>query len=171
MSLVTFIFGEAYIIVSGGDMIDFMTIIKIIGVILLSSFASSAMVCFIVSFIKTSHTYTTVSIILGTLIGFLVGSYICIGDLPNGVQWVIKCFPPAHAAVLFRQLLMGDAMTTGFADLPESALMEFKNTVGITFEYGQWTSKSWFHILVLVVTGVIFYILAIKNMSRKVKKY
>ncbi len=171
MSLVTFIFGEIYIIANGGEIVSFLTTLKIIGVILLSSFASSAMVCFVVSFVKTSNTYTTISIILGTLIGFLVGAYICIGDLPNGVQWVIKCFPCAHAAVLFRQLLMGEAMAEGFADLPETALTEFKNTVGVTFEYGDWKPEMWFHIVVLIATGIVFYLLAIINMSRKAKKY
>ena len=171
MSFVTFIFGEIYIIANGGELIEWMDILKMIGVILLSSFSSSAMVCFIISFVKTSNTYTTISIILGTLIGFLVGAYICIGDLPEGVQWVIKCFPCAHAAVLFRQLLMGDAMTTGFADLPESALTEFKDTVGVIFEYGDWNPEPWFHVLVLIGTGIIFYLLAILNMSRKAKKY
>lgn len=171
MSIVTFIFGEIYIIANGGEFASFIAIMKVLGVILLSSFASSAMVCFIVSFVKTSNTYTTISIILGTLIGFLVGAYICIGDLPEGVQWVIKCFPCAHAAVLFRQLLMADGMATGFADLPDTALTEFQNKVGVTFEYGNWKPEVWFHVLVLIGTGIVFYLLAIINMSRKAKKY
>lgn len=171
MSIVTLLFGEIYIVANGGEVASFVTIVKVLGVIFLSSFASSAMVCFIVSFVKTINTYTTISIILGTLIGFLIGAYICIGDLPAGVQWVIKCFPCAHAAVLFRQLLMADGMAAGFADLPASALTEFKNTVGVTFEYGSWTPGVWFHIVVLVGTGVLFYLLAIISMSRKAKKY
>ena len=171
MSVVTFIFGEIYIVINDGHMVDIPTMLKVFGVILLSSFASSAMVCFIVSFIKTTNAYTTISIILGTLIGFLVGAYICIGDLPTGVQWVIKCFPCAHAAVLFRQLLMADGMTSAFTDLPDAVFTQFKSKVGVTFEYGGWHPEAYFHILVLVATGVIFYIFAIINMSRKAKKY
>ncbi len=171
MSIVTLIFGEIYIVANGGEMIGIMTMVKVLGVIVLSSFASSAMVCFIVSFVKTSNTYTMISIILGTLIGFLVGAYICIGELPAGVQWVIKCFPCAHAAALFRQLLMGDGMTSGFANLPASALSDFQNKVGVTFTYGSWNPGAWFHVAVLSVTGVVFYLLAIINMSRKAEKY
>lgn len=171
MSLVTFGFGEIYIVAKGGELVGFVTMIKVLGVILLSSFASSAMVCFVVSFIKTNSTYTTVSIILGTLIGFLVGAYIPIGDLPHGVQWVIKCFPCAHAAVIFRQFLMGDAMTLGFDGLPETALAEFKTMTGVTFEYGGWWPGLWFHLAILIGTGVVFYLLAIISMSRKAKKY
>lgn len=171
MSIVIFIFGEVYIIFSGGEMINFDTMIKVLGVILLSSFASSAIVCFIVSFVKTSNAYTTISIILGTLIGFLVGSYITIGNLSETVQWLIKCFPCAHAAVLFRQLLMAEGMASGFSDLPATTLIEFKNELGVTFEYGAWKPGVEFHILVLLITGIVFYFLAIINMSRKAKKY
>lgn len=171
MSIVTLIFGEIYIIASGGEMVGFMTLLKLLGVILLSSFASSAMVCFIVSFVKTGNTYTTISIILGTLIGFLIGAYVAMGELPGGVQWVIKCFPCAHAAVLFRQLLMGDAMDAGFAELPELQRTVFEKEVGVTFDYGDWTAEPWLHILVLVGTGILFYLLAIVSMSRKAKKY
>ncbi len=171
MSIITFLFGEAYIVMKGGELVSFMIGLKILGVILLSCFASSAMVCFIISFVKTSNTYTTISIILGTLIGFLIGAYICIGSLPNGVQWVVKCFPCSHAAALFRQLLMADGMSKGFSNLPHALLTGFKEHVGVNFVYGSWHPKAWFHILVLIGTGVIFYLLAIINMSRKVKKY
>lgn len=171
MTIVTFIFGEIYIIANGGKLIGLITIMKVLGVILLSSFASSAMVCFIISFVKSINTYTTISIILGTLIGFLIGAYICIGNLPKGIQWVIKCFPCAHAAVLFRQILMADGMAEGFADLPDTALTEFQNKVGVTFEYGNWIPKAYFHVIILIATGIIFYILAIISMSRKIKKY
>lgn len=171
MSIITFIVGEIYIVANGGELASFMMILKVLGVIILSAFASSAMVCFIISFVKTGNTYTTISIILGTLIGFLVGAYICIGELPSGVQWVIKCFPCAHAAVLFRQVLMTDGMVEGFADLPAVARTEFEETVGVTFQYGDWQPELWFHIVVLIGTGILFYLLAILNMSRKAKKY
>lgn len=171
MSIITFIVGEIYIVANGGELASFMMILKVLGAIILSAFASSAMVCFIISFVKTGNTYTTISIILGTLIGFLVGAYICIGELPSGVQWVIKCFPCAHAAVLFRQVLMADGMVEGFADLPAVARTEFEETVGVTFQYGDWQPELWFHIVVLIGTGILFYLLAILNMSRKAKKY
>ena len=169
MTIFTLIFGEVYIVAKGGEWLGFVTLAKVFGVVLLSSFASSAMVCFIIAFIKTSSAYTSVSIILGTLIGFLVGSYVCIGNLPSGVQWVIKCFPCAHAAALFRQLLMKDAMASGFADLPASTLTEFKETVGVVFIYGDWQAEPWLHMTVLAGTGVVFYLLAILVISKRNK--
>lgn len=171
MSILTLAFGEVYILIKGGELVEFTVMMKVLGIILLSSFASSAMVCFIVSFLRTSTAYTTVSIILGTLIGFLVGAYIPLGELPNGVQWVVKCFPCAHAATLFRQLLMGKAIDAGFANLPASSYNDFKLELGVTFKYGDWVSEPWLHIVVLVATGIIFYVLALLSLSRKRKHY
>ncbi|CDZ23528.1 ABC-2 type transporter [[Clostridium] cellulosi] len=171
MSILTLAFGEIYILIKGGELVGFPVMMKVLGVILLSSFASSAMVCFVVSFLRTSNAYTTVSIILGTLIGFLVGAYISVGDLPNGVQWVVKCFPCAHAAALFRQLLMGKAMDTGFANLPASSYDKFKLDLGVTYKYGDWVAEPWLHIAVLIATGIIFYAFALLNISRKRNQY
>lgn len=167
MSLIVLVVGEIYIVAKGGEWMSAMTLLKVLGVILLSTFSSSAMVCFIISFVKTTNVYTTISIIIGTLIGFLIGAYITMGALPSGVQWVIKCFPCAHAAVLFRQLMMA----AGLGDVPDVILDKFQEEVGATFTYGSWTAEPWFHILVLVVSGIIFYLLAIVSMSRKAKKY
>lgn len=170
MSIFTLIFGEIYIVLEGGNFVGISMLIEILGVILLSSFASSAMVCFIVSLIKTNNSYTMISILLGTLIGFLVGAYVPIGNLPNGVQWVIKCFPCAHAAAIFRQLLMQDGMAMGFANLPTQALIEFKEKTGVVFVYNSYTVQSWVHILVLAITGIVFYLLATFIMTRKEKQ-
>ena len=41
---------------------------------------------------------------------------------------------------------MADGMATGFADLPDTALTEFQNKVGVTFEYGDWNPEVWFHV-------------------------
>lgn len=167
MTLVTFIMGEIYVVVNGGSAADVVSVLKILGVILISSFAASALVCFIISFVKTINAYTTISIILGTLIGFLVGAYVTIGSLPNGVQNVIRFFPCAHAAALFRKILMNDSMSSGFEGLGGTYLVDFQESVGVIFKYGDHIADTWIHIIVLIGTGVVFYMLAILNMSRK----
>lgn len=170
MSLIVLVIGEAYICIKGGVLLSAPTYLKIFGVMLLSSFASSAMVCFVVSFMRTTASYTTVSIILGTLIGFLVGAYIPIGQLPSGVQNVIRFFPSAHSASLFRQLMMDSLSATSFASLPAAQRAGFEEELGVRFVYGGTTAPAWVSLVVLAGTGVVFYLLAILNMSRKRKK-
>ncbi|MGZ1202082.1 ABC transporter permease [Lactobacillus delbrueckii subsp. bulgaricus] len=167
MSIFTLIFGEIYLGLAGGAVLDIETLLKLFAVIVLSSFASSAIASFIISFLKTNSSYSAASTIVGTLIGFLVGAYIPIGSLPDNVQWLVKYFPCAHSAVLYRQLLMKPAIKANFANQPASVLKEIKEMFGIVFVYDGHTAPAWVSVAVLLVTGVVFYLLAVLVMTRK----
>lgn len=167
MSIFTLIFGEIYLGLAGGAVLDIETLLKLFAVIVLSSFASSAIASFIISFLKTNSSYSAASTIVGTLIGFLVGAYIPIGSLPDNVQWLVKYFPCAHSAVLYRQLLMKPATKANFANQPASVLKEIKEMFGIVFVYNGHIAPAWVSVAVLLVTGAIFYLLAVLVMTRK----
>ena len=119
------------------------------------------------SFFKSETAFSTASTVIGTLIGFLAGIYLPIGVLPVGVQWIIKLFPTAHAAVLMRQVMMKDAMSTAFTGVPEEYITEFKQVLGVTFQFGDIELGTYTHLLVLAVTAVIFFLFAVFVMSRK----
>ena len=104
MSLVAFVMAELYIVGSGGDFLPWANLLKVLGLLVLSTMASGAMMFFLVSFFKTQNSFGVASTVLGTLIGFLMGIYVPIGVLPGAVQTVIKIFPISHAAALFRQV-------------------------------------------------------------------
>jgi len=110
MSFITFVLAEAYIVIYGGNLMSFVAILKTLGLIVLSVSCSSAIVFFLTSFIKSQNAFGTASTILGTMIGFLTGIYIPIGQLPAAVQTVIKIFPVSHAAVLLRQVMMNEVL-------------------------------------------------------------
>ena len=171
MSCATLILGEIYIVTNGGSLIYGTTLLQVFGVMLLSSFSSSALVCFIVTFVKNVNTFVTISVSLGTLVGFLIGAYIAIGSLPVGIQWVIKLFPPSHSAVIYRQLLMNEPMAEGIGNTPvgTQTLAEIKELLGVTFTYGTYVCEMWVHALVLLLSGLLFYGLAILKMSLKTK--
>lgn len=167
MSLVAFILGELYIVASGGQWLSFLSMLQVLGVILVSAGASSTIVFFIVSFFFSSSAFTTASTVLGTLIGFVTGIYLPIGTLPDAVQWVIKLFPVSHASALLRQVMMKRQMAASFASIPEGYLTEFKEMVGITYSYGDYTATPFVHILVLLGTTVLFFMLALLSVSKK----
>jgi multidrug/hemolysin transport system permease protein len=70
MSLVTFAAAEIYIVASGGAWLDAVSCLKIVLLIFLSTLMNTSLVCFIVSFINSNQAFSTVSTIIGTLIGF-----------------------------------------------------------------------------------------------------
>ena len=166
MTIVTAVPLGIYIVAIGGEPLAFTAYFQVFGLILLSSLSSTAMVCFIVSFLKSYSAFSTVSTILGTLIGFLMGIYLPIGVLPGAVQTVVKLFPPSHAAMLLRQVIMENPMQTTFEGIPREYLIEFQEMMGIVFRVGETEITPIMSIVGLMASALVFYGLSLLNMRK-----
>src|SRR5699024_586005 len=82
MSLGSFILAVIYLFSSGIGLLSLSKTLMIVCIIILSVCASGSMVLFIVSFLQTSNSFSAVSMVIGTLLGFLAGIYIPIGNFP-----------------------------------------------------------------------------------------
>ncbi|PKK95488.1 MAG: ABC transporter [Tenericutes bacterium HGW-Tenericutes-5] len=164
MSLLTLVLSEGYIYISGGTILSFSALLKVLFFILLSVFSSSALIFFIMSFLKSQNAFGTASSIIGTLIGFLTGIYIPIGNLPSGVQTIIKVFPLSHSGVLLRQVMMNEVVDITY--IPNN----LRIFLGINYEIGGEFLSNIVHIAYLLISGVVFYLLAIIVVSRKRSK-
>ncbi|MEI6101135.1 MAG: ABC transporter permease [Eubacteriales bacterium] len=169
MSLITLVAAEVYIDAYGGEWLGFYVLLQVLGIMVLSVLASTSIVFFMVSFFKSLNAFATASTILGTIIGFLTGIYVPIGSLPQGVQDVIKCFPVSHAGALFRQVMMQAPIDKVFAGAPAAQLDSFKISMGVVYQFGDQVTGPWFSVIVLVATAIVFYLLAMLNVSRKRK--
>ena len=169
MSLITLVLVEIYIIGNGGTLISFSTFIKVLGILILSTFANTSIMLFIVSFFNSNNAFSTASTIIGTIIGFLTGIYLPIGQLPKGMQWVIKLFPPSHSAALFRQVMMEEPMAVSFAGAPEAVVTEFKEAMGVIYKMGDYEVSELTSILIVAGVGVIFFFLSLLKLSQKKK--
>ena len=168
MSVITVALAEIYIVANGGDLMGWLTLLKVLALIILSTIANSSLVLFLVSFFNSTNAFATASTIIGTLIGFLTGIYLPIGNLPSSVQWVVKLFPVSHAAVLFRQVMMETPMSMTFNGAPAEMVTSFEKFAGVKFWFGGDTAITPLtSILVLILTAVVFCSLALLNMSRK----
>ncbi|MFH0993124.1 MAG: ABC transporter permease [bacterium] len=164
MSCFTLALAEVYILINGGTLLSFSTLMQMLATIVLAVSASSAFVFFITCFVKTSNAFSTVSTLLGTLIGFLTGVYVPMGVLPPAIQTVIRFFPVSHSAVLFRRIMISQAIDLQY--IPT----EINQFLGNEFWYGDTLMPVWGHIIVLVATTVIFFGLSILVVSRKKHK-
>lgn len=169
MCLITLLLAELYIVFSGGNFLPFSALLKTLGLMLISVISSSSMVFFAVSFFSSQNAFSTASTVIGTLIGFLTGIYIPVGSLPESVQLAVKVFPVAHAASLFRQVFMSVPMADAFRDAPPQAVANFEESLGVVFYFGDTAVKPLYSILFLIAATVLFYSLAIFNISRKKK--
>lgn len=167
MSLITLILAETYIVAEGGKLLDIEAMAKVIIIIILADFVNTAMVFFITTFFESNNAFSTASTVIGTLIGFITGIYLPIGQLPEGVQWIIKLFPTSHAAVLLRQTMMEESMVNSFKDIPKEYVVDFKETMGVYFKFGEHKVSSIESVAILIGVGVLFFALAVVNISRK----
>ena len=169
MSIVTLILAELYIVLEGGAFMSLETLVNVILLILLADITNTAIVFFITSFFTSENAFATASTVIGTLIGFITGIYLPVGTLPDAVQWIVKLFPPSHAAALLRQTMMEKPIADSFAGVPAQALSDFKSQFGVIFKFGDTEISALISILILVGTAILFFALAVLNISRKKK--
>ncbi|NMP38286.1 MAG: ABC transporter permease [Clostridiales bacterium] len=167
MSLASLVLAEIYIVAYGGTLMDFMTLLKVIGLIFFSCLANIPLLLFAVSLFSSSNAFAAASTIIGTLIGFLTGIYLPVGNLPEGVQTIVKIFPPSHSAALFRQVMTRDAASISFKGAPQETIDEFNEFLGVTFRFGEHTVTTLESVIVLLATAVVFYLLSLAVMKRK----
>lgn len=166
-SVMTLCLAEIYIVANGGILLSLHAMLKVLILILLADITNVAIMFFITSFFASNNAFSTAGTVMGTLIGFITGIYLPIGMLPEAVQWVVKLFPTSHAAALLRQTMMEGAMSESFANVPEQYLMDFKHTLGVTFQFGSREVGSNANIAILLVSAIVFFALAVMNLSKK----
>jgi multidrug/hemolysin transport system permease protein len=167
LTFLTFILAEGYIVLFGGQLLTMGAALKVILLIIFTTAASSLMMFYIVSWFKSVNAFSAASTLIGTLIGFITGIYIPVGSLPESVQLVVKLFPPSHAGVLFRRVMMEEAEKVTFAGAPATALEEFRLTLGGAFKVGDTILSSYASIFYILVFMIIFFVLSIMKISKK----
>lgn len=164
MSTFTLLLGEVYIVIFGGQFLSLQALLKVLGIVVLSVSASSAIVFFLVTSIKSQNAFGTLSTLIGTLIGFLTGVYVPIGNLPEFIQTVIKIVPVSHAAAALRQVMMGEAIPLAY--VPEDTRI----FMGVQFEVGGDIMPFWAHLVILFGTFVAFYAISVLIISTRKSK-
>lgn len=165
LSLIGFIAIELYVVFQGGQLLSIMEILQTLIIIIISIISFSAVLFFIVTFVKSSNSFGTLSSIVGTLIGFLAGIYIPVGVLPNFAKTIVTIFPVSYSASMLRQIFTKDAMNQVFSDAPSQALI-YKEVWGVNLYYNG-TELTWtFMIIVLILIGVLFYALSVFRLIR-----
>ena len=170
MTMITAVVFGIYITATGGDMPGVVGLIQLVALILLSSITVTTITCYITSLIKTNSMYGTTSTIIGTLSGFLMGIYIPIGILPSAVQIVIMLFPPAHAAMLFRRVLMVQPLNNTFMYAPPDIIPNeemIKETLGVVFRLGNMEITPIMSIAYLILIALLFFGLSVINIRKK----
>lgn len=170
MTLLAFALSEVYIVARGGTLLSLAQAAKVIGIILLSALSNTAMISFLVSFLKSQNAFGTASSLVGTLIGFLTGIYMPVGVLPEAMQAVVKVFPVSHAALLLRRIMMEAPMETVFAGAPEQTAQAFRTDMGLSYSLAGAQIPAYASVAIIAGAALLFYALSVIRFSRKGKQ-
>lgn len=162
-----FAISQAYIVMRGGELISVFNALKVLGLIVVNVLAFSSFNFLVVSFFKTTASFSTFSTLVGTMIGFVTGVYVPIGVLPDFLQKLILLIPPTHAASTMRQLYMAKSMDLAFNGAPAEVVAEFSRIYGITLNLGGKTIGIPAMVLYVVATGTLFFGLSVLRLIRK----
>ena len=136
-------------------------------VLTLNTVASASMVLFLVSFIKTSNALAACCTIIGALIGFLTGIYLPMGNLPEGVGMMVKCFPVSHGVVLFRRMLTESLLADSFGSVGTEDAKQFIEYMGIRYYFDGHVFAEKNSLLLLMGTAVVFFVLTVVKMGKE----
>lgn len=175
ISLTFAIVGTTYLLSTGGSMFlfSFVEILKLLGIILISSLSAVIILMFITSFFKKTSTAASFTGIFTALIGFLVGAYLPSSILPKGVQNVANLVPGTHSTSLFRQLYLDKVFNN--SNIIDKVSSEFIDSIKTQYSYNLIVFNYEFNtitmLLYLLLSIIVFFViyLLISNYRKKNK--
>ena len=137
-------------------------------IMLLSSLLSSVVNILLIYRFQSVDSLGKLATIVGTASGFLVGTYVPIGVLPDFAQIIMKCTPATYIASLYRQILMKERLETAFTG-NSSLLQEFQEKMGIQINWQELLTKeeTYFIVVIISLVAIFLWILFVKVFSKR----
>lgn len=167
ISLLSFAIYGSYIFIDTGYYFSVEMVVKCIGLIFLSAMMNAALMGFLVSFFETNNAFSSASLIIGTIIGFINGLYVPMGSLPETIQSILKFFPFGHIASLFRRVLMEESIDLSFKNAPLSVRHAYTNDFGIILNWNGKEISLYVSIFLIFGVFLISLMLFFINFRRK----
>ena len=137
-------------------------------IMLLSSLLSSLVNVLLIYRFQSVDSLGKLATIVGTASGFLVGTYIPIGVLPDFAQIIMKCTPATYIASLYRQILMKEPLETAFPG-NSRLLKEFQEKMGIQINWQELLTKeeTYFIVVIISLIAILLWMLFVKVFSKR----
>ena len=137
-------------------------------IMLLSSLLSSVVNILLIYRFQSVDSLGKLATIVGTASGFLVGTYVPIGVLPDFAQIIMKCTPATYIASLYRQILMKERLETAFTG-NSRLLKEFQEKMGIQINWQELLTKeeTYFIVVIISFVAILLWLLFVKVFSKR----
>lgn len=155
MSFISLIVANLYIVANGGEWFNLIDYLKISLGIVATVISIAGLFLFILLFVNSEKTASTITTVVGTLIGFIAGVYVPIGAMPDVVQNVMKLIPVTYSATLFKEIFVAKPASMLFKN--EQALDTFNDFMGNRIIINDYTVTYPMYLVVLLISGVLFF--------------
>ena len=138
-------------------------------IMMLSSLLSSLVNAILVYFFQSVDSLGKFATIVGTASGFLVGTYVPLGVLPDFAQLLMKCTPATYIASLYRKVLMKETLSETFKG-QDNLLQEFQEKMGVQLKWQGLLTKENTYLIVLggiLLVGILWAVLVKKSSKKK----
>lgn len=163
MQIIMFAFMLSYFTLADNISFEWGILPYLVLLMLLNSLLATLINALIVQCFKSVDSLGKLATVVGATSGFLVGTYIPIGTLPNMAQNLMKLTPSNYMASLFRQVLMKESLTDTFTNSSQSQAA-FEKTMGIRIEWQELLTRTETFYIVGIVLVAIALIWMVQNM-------
>lgn len=147
---------------------SFATHMKLLGLIAANSFLYSSIMYVLALLFKSTGAWSGIGTVVGTLVGFLGGIYIPLGNLAEPIQKILKCFPVIYGTTAFRSVMTESLIDGLFRDAPEEMENGYREVMGITLKVFDHTVTIPESILLFLALAAVSVLLAtILNNARQ----
>ena len=109
-SVVLLAAGLGFIAATGAFLLTAADILMLFGLVVLGSVSSTLILMVVVSFFKKNSAFSAFSILVSTLVGFVVGAYFPVSSLGETTQTIVNLIPGAQITGLMRHILVTPAI-------------------------------------------------------------
>ncbi|WP_035793096.1 ABC transporter permease [Butyrivibrio sp. AE3006] len=162
LQVVTVMFlGIGVLTVNGGMYFESADIFKLMGIVLLGTISSTAVLMFFMMFFKNMSTCSAFMGILSAVSGFVVGAYIPLSEFNENIQNVCNLVPSTGISILIRNYLTGGVLKHMDECIGGLDNGEFLRSMKEIFSFnskvfgGNWElNKTVFYIIIITVVSI-----------------
>lgn len=136
-------------------------VFAIIGNVFLSILSATLFSTVVVSFFRSTSALGGFIGIISAAIGFLMGAYIPLSVLGEGMEYVACFLPGTYSGGIFRDLFISGALDEMSAFIPEEAINSIAESYAVNVNFFGYEMPSWLSAIMLFASVLFFAILLI----------
>ncbi|MBQ3215954.1 MAG: ABC transporter permease [Oscillospiraceae bacterium] len=154
----TLLISELYCVSQGVKPFSPLSHLRLFGMICANSFAYATLMYLVAALVKSNGAWGGLGTIVGTLVGFLGGIYLPIGQATDTIAGIMKCTPVIYGTAMFRSEMVAGISERTFQGIPVEVVTEFDRIMGNELTIGEHPLSTPIELTVLLGCGTVFLI-------------